>query len=114
MSAVTPGTYDFRVVDAVEKVSKSDNVMIALTIAILVDGEEIGRALDHLVFTKTAGWKIDQFLHSIGQHPGEGVDHDIQCHDILGEEGSVEIGNEEGSKGGTFNTVVRYLAPGGF
>lgn len=82
-----PGDYPFVVVDAREKTSKtSGNAMIQLKLRVAE-----ATILDYLVFTDSAAWKVDQFLRSIGCHPGEGRTVDVITEDLVGQRGMLKV-----------------------
>lgn len=59
-----PGIQKMEVVEAIEKVSKSGNEMIEITL----EAKGGGRVKDYLVFTKKAAFKIRQFLEAAGHN----------------------------------------------
>lgn len=87
-----PGEYSFEVLDAVEKRSKNGNDMIELKIKV---NDTTTVVYDNLVFTERAGWKIDQFLKSVGAHPGEGRVLEVEADNCLGQKGTCTVATEE-------------------
>jgi len=105
---VPPGEYKLRVIDAIEKVSKSKNCMIEVKHQVILhDGTEGPKLFDYLVFEDSCFWKIDQFLKSAGMHPGDGADVDVQAQEIIGWEvvATLKVEEYNGSKN---NKVVSY------
>jgi hypothetical protein len=80
-----PGEYTVRVIEAKEDTSKSGNDMLKLKFRVIKSNGTEGPALfDNLVFTESSLWKVDQFLDACGQHPGEGVDFDLDPQSMVG------------------------------
>lgn len=103
-NAVLPaGDYQFEVVNAEEKRSKAGNDMIELTLSI-----EGSKVYDNLVFTEKAFWKVDQFLKSVGAHPGEGKSIDVEADDCVGQRGTVTLRVGKSDKGNDRNEVDCY------
>jgi hypothetical protein len=98
-----PGEYPFEIVNAEEARSKNGNDMIELTLRI---GES--KVYDNLVFTDRAFWKIDQFLRSIAQHPGEGKSFDVLADDLVGHKGMCKVGMGKTAKGNERNEIDAY------
>lgn len=76
-----PGLQKMEVVEAIEKVSKSGNEMIEITL----EAKGGGRVKDYLVFTKKAAFKIRQFLEAAGRklNTGDSVSlTDSECLDL--------------------------------
>lgn len=83
--------------------------MIKLKLRVLHDDGTEGPALfDYLVFQDSSLWKIDQFLKSAEQHPGEGVEIDLDVNQMIGWEVRALLKIEE-YKGNTNNKVESYL-----
>lgn len=82
---VPPGEYTLRVVEAEEDTSKNGNDMIKLTLVVVKDnGKDGPRLFDYLVFSESSFWKIDTFLKSAGEHPGEGASVDLAAEKCIG------------------------------
>jgi len=109
MQALTPGDYRYRVADLKAGTSKSSGKpMLIVDVDVLSEeGDVIGKAREHIV--QGVDWKRDQFASSIGVWPGEGKPYTLYPADVIGLEGTVTIGNETGSNGGTFNSVVAFV-----
>lgn len=106
---VPPGEYALRVIEATEDTSKGGNDMIKLKLRVLHDDGTEGPALfDYLVFQDSSLWKIDQFLKSAEQHPGEGVEIDLDVNQMIGWEvrGLLKVEDYKGNKN---NKVESYL-----
>ncbi len=106
---VEPGDYRLRVIEATEDTSKSGNDMIKLKLRIMHDDGAEGPVMyDYLVFTDTSYWKIDHFLKSCGQHPGENEELYLDCDEMIGWEceASLKVETFEGQKS---NKVQAYL-----
>jgi hypothetical protein len=101
------GEYPFRVLDAIEKRSKSGNDMIELKIAVGDSAAEEVTVFDYLVFDGKSEWKIDAFLTSCGMHPGEGVEADLNPNEFIGWEGRVRVKVEK-YDGKDQNKVAAY------
>lgn len=106
---VPAGDYPLRVIEATEDTSKGGNDMIKLKLRVLNrDGTEGPALFDYLVFSDNSFWKIDQFLKSCGEHPGEGVDFDLDPQRLVGWECEATLTVEE-YKGQKNNKVAAYL-----
>lgn len=106
---VEPGNYRFRVTEAKEDSSKAGNDMLTLTLRIILpDGKDGPLCIDRLVFIDSCYWKVDAFLKSCGQHPGEGVNVDVNAENVIGWEGEAALIVEtfEGKKS---NKVSAYV-----
>ena len=115
------GDYPFEVDDTKWKKAKSSgNWMIELKLKI-----EESFVWEFLVFSPAAFWKFDQFLKAIGQHPGEGIDVDIQEDDgdvtltvndavwdideLIGRTGNLTLKVGKNDKGEPRNEVVGFI-----
>jgi len=108
---VPAGTYTVRVIEAKEDTSKKGNDMIRLKLRVVLNNGHDGPALyDYLVVSETAGWKIDQFLSAMGQHPGEDADVILDADEMVGWEGEAELSVEE-YNGKKSNKVAEYIIP---
>lgn len=112
---VEPGEYDLRVIEAKQDTSKAGSDMIKLKLRVLKeDGSEGPALFDYLVFTGSSFWKVDSFLKSCGQHPGEGSELDLDPDEMIGWEchASLKVEMYEGNKN---NKIASYLwDDGGF
>lgn len=72
------------------------------------DGSDGPALFDYLVFSESSFWKIDTFLKSAGQHPGEGEEASIDCGACIGWEvrASLKVETFDGKK---LNKVESYL-----
>ena len=106
---VVPGDYQLRVLEAVEDTSKSGNEMIKLKFRILKDDGSDGPILyDYLVFTESSFWKIDHFLKSCGQHPGENEKIELDPDEMIDWlcDATLTVEEYDGRKS---NKVIAYL-----
>lgn len=102
---LTPGEYPFEVIDANEKTSKAGNEMIELQLRV----DDRARVYDNLVFTEGAWWKINQFLESIGEHPGEGKQIDVDVDTLIGMTGRCRIRTGKTMGGNDKNEIEEYI-----
>lgn len=106
---VEAGTYKLRVIEAQEDTSKAGNEIIKLKLRVIMDDGSDGPALfDYLVFSESAGWKIDQFLSACGQHPGEGKEVELDADAMIGWECEAEL-TVESYDGKKSNKVQSYI-----
>ena len=71
---VPAGEYSLTVVEAKEDTSKKGNDQIKMVLKVIrEDGSDGPKLFDYLVFSENCFWKVDAFLKSCGEHPGEGV-----------------------------------------
>lgn len=106
---VPPGDYTLKVLDASDEVSGNGNEMIKMRLGVIHDDGSKGPSLfDYLVFTPKAFFKIDSFLASCGQHPGEGKSYDLEADDVIGWECRAWLKVEE-YDGRKNNKVEAYL-----
>lgn len=111
---VPAGDYRLKVVEASEDTSKAGNDMIKLKLRIVKEDGSNGPALfDYLVFSESSRWKVDAFLMSAGQHPGEGEALSLEADDMIGWEvqATLKVESYDGKKG---NKVEAYLFDEGF
>jgi len=101
------GDYNFVVDDAQERNSKSGNAMIALKLKV-GEAPNDRNVYDYLVFDGKSEWKLGTFLHAIGQHPGVGVEMEIDPNDLVGRSGRAKI-KVELYNGNKSNKVQDYL-----
>jgi hypothetical protein len=104
------GTYEFVVVDAVDKISHAGkNPMIELTLSVKgSNGEEL-RVYDRLVFTANMGWKIDHFRASSGEKVVAGPTN-FDAVDALDRQGKCLLEIEE-YDGRDRNRIKDYIDP---
>ena len=106
---VPENDYDFVVDDAVEKESSKGNPMIELQLDIEHNGHHI-RVFDHLVFTRNAFWKIDDFRFCTGEKLVEGQRVNFEAEDCIGRKGRCHLCVDT-YEGKTRNKVSAYLPP---
>ena len=106
---VPENDYDFVVDDAVEKESSKGNPMIELQLDIEHNGHHI-RVFDHLVFTRNAFWKIDDFRLSTGEKLVDGQKVNIEAEDCIDRKGRCHLVVET-YDGRARNKVAAYLPP---
>jgi hypothetical protein len=106
------GSYDFTVVDAIEKQSQNGNTMIELQL--MVGGSDGGnggiRVFDHLVFTPKSYWKIDAFRIATGEKLTQGQTVSFEAEDCIGRTGKLWL-TVERYEGRNRNKVGEYLDP---
>ena len=108
-TCVPEGEYKLRVLEAKEDTSTAGNDMVKLKLRVVMpDGTDGPALFDHLVFTESALWKLDQFLASAGKHPGEGVPVTLGVNEMIGWE-CVALLEVEAYKGTKNNKVKSYL-----
>ena len=106
---VPAGDYKLRVIEATDDTSKAGNEMVKLKLRIkLKDGTDGPALFDYLVFNDKCFWKVDAFLKSCGEHPGEGVSVDVDPKTIIGWECEANLSLEE-FEGKKSNKVNAYL-----
>lgn len=76
---LTPGIRLMDVVEAVEKISKTGNEMIEITL----EAKSGGRVKDYLVFTTKAAFKIRQFLEAAGRKLETGANVSLTDRECL-------------------------------
>jgi len=103
------GDYDLVVDDAGEKESAKGNPMIELQLAIEHNGIRV-RVFDHLVFTRNAFWKIDDFRFCTGEKLVEGQRVNFEAEDCIGRKGRCHLCVDT-YEGKTRNKVSAYLPP---
>lgn len=102
------GEYNFRVLDAEEKRSKTGNDMIEVKLDVF-KGEESAIVYDYLVFAEKSKWKVDHFLKCVGLLPEEGTNVDISGNDLIGHQGRVKLRIGKTDKNNDRNEVDAYL-----
>jgi hypothetical protein len=107
---IPAGEYDFEVVKAEEKLSKSNNPMIALNLKVFVDGGT--RFCNDWLMTTSAAmeFKFRHFCEATGlldrYDSGQ-----ISAQDIQGVAGKVKIAVKDDEQYGPQNTVKDYIVP---
>jgi hypothetical protein len=111
-SLLSPGTYELAVADAQETQSQAGNPMMELRLRRVNTDGTLGQSVwDRLVLTPKAAWRIDNFLHATGRHPGAGKEIELEGESLIGLTVSAEIEIEE-YKGEKKNKVARYVTAG--
>lgn len=106
---VPEGDYKLRVIEASEDTSKAGNDMIKLKLRIIkADGSDGPAMFDYLVFSESSFWKVDHFLKSCNEHPGEGEEVAIDCNKIIGWTCEATLSLER-YNGKDSNKVTAYL-----
>lgn len=111
---VEPGDYRLRVLEASEDTSKSGNDLIKLKFRVIKDDGTDGPIIyDYLVFTDSSFWKINHFLKSCGQHPGENEQVDLDPDEMIDWicEATLKLEEYDGKK---TNKVAAYLWDDGY
>jgi hypothetical protein len=126
--AVLPkGDYKFEIVDTKWKKSQAGNRMIEMKLCV---GEEpeTANVWENIVFTESAFWKFDQLLKAIGNHPGEGIDVEVDedadgdpilivngvawnIDDFIGQRGELTLKVGKNNKNEDRNEVVGFIWP---
>ena len=105
------GIYDFSVVDAIEKESKTGNSTIELQLLIESPDRKNGvRVFDYLTFVPNSFWKIDAFRIATGEQLVQGQTVDFESEDCIGRTGRVSLTVEK-YEGRSRNKVEEYLDP---
>ena len=105
------GIYDFAVVDAIEKESKTGNSTIELQLLIESADRKNGvRVFDYLTFVPNSFWKIDAFRIATGEQLVQGQTVDFQAEDCVDRSGRVSLTVEK-YEGRSRNKVEEYLPP---
>lgn len=103
------GDYMFTVTEASLKRTKNDDEMITVTLEINW-GDDSFLIWENLVFTKKAGWKILQFMKSLGHQYLDGEKVDVEATDLIGQEGKAAVITEE-YEGKKRNKIANFLEP---
>lgn len=110
-----PGEYSFEIIDAKEKVMEKDGPKLKkgtpqIELKLRVEGPDDTQAtvFDNLYFADSTFWKVDALLKSIGKHPGEGEDIEVDAFELCGEKGSVRIKTGKTQGGQPRNEVDAY------
>jgi len=105
LAIVEPGEYQVKVTSARSELSKSGNEMISLRLCVEGGASEF---FEHLVFTGSGYWKIEQFLTAMGE---EGIDGtEIEASDYTRRTARALVGVED-FKGRPQNKIVKWLPP---
>jgi len=100
-----PGTYEYKVIEALETTSKAGNEMLKIFISLY--GSDGSTVTIHDYLVSTVRWKLKQFAKSCGMlEKLEGGE--LSEMDILNKKGMCEIGLEKTEKG-EFLRVKKYL-----
>jgi len=106
-----PGTYECRIEEAKEAVSKAGNDMIKIRVRLFKpDGTPGPLVWEHLVFVDSAAWKIDQVRASLGFKVVEGEDVEVNPDDLLDRDGVVTV-DEEDVDGRLYNRITDWVLP---
>lgn len=106
---VPPGDYKLKVLDAVDETSSNGNEMITMRMGVIMpDGSKGPSFFERLVFTPKSFYRIDNFLASCGEHPGEGKSRSLEADDVIGWECRARLKVEE-YDGRKNNKVEAYL-----
>ena len=116
---VDPGTYDARIIDANEDVSKQNNQMIVLDIQIESAGPFFGTPLRHyLTFTSKTErfWKRDLIALGWDEFPERGEPFDLEAEELVDRECRIVVVSNPYTDPETSETrpghkVQRLLAP---
>lgn len=103
-----PGTYDFEVVSAEDKISSKGNPMMVVTIKVFVGGGE--RTIKDYLMEKMA-FKLKHFAHAIGMAKAYD-DGGLDPNTLSGCAGKVIIEVQEQDGYGPKNVVDDYVVPG--
>jgi hypothetical protein len=106
---LSEGEYDFEVVDACEKESKTKNDMIELRLS-ASHGTRKVTVIDHLVFVPTSYWKIDAFRECTGEKLIPGAKVLFEADDCIDRKGRVHL-IIDSYNGRSQNKVGEYLKP---
>jgi hypothetical protein len=101
------GAYPFIVRNAEDVTSANGNEMIRLTLEV----NNAVQIVDHLVFVRSAYWKIDQFRVCTGEVLGAaGSNASLEADDCIARKGAVFVGVEQWD-GRNRNKITEYLDP---
>jgi len=87
-TVINEGTVDYRVHNALEKVSKSGNEMINLILKVRDEAGNTDYVHDYLVSNDKAKWKIKQFCNSNQLEFEDGV---LAPDDCIGQRGTCDV-----------------------
>lgn len=82
------GTYDFEIVEAKDKVSKSNNEMIELKVAIYDENGSARFIFDYLLESVAYKLRHAAYACGLGAHYENGV---LSAHDFVGKSGQAEV-----------------------
>ena len=107
-----PGEYPVEVVDATEGKTAQDGPKLKagtpkIDLKLRVNDE--ATVYDNLFFSTNTNWKVDAFLKSIGTHPGEGNEIEIDAFDLVGARGMVRVTKGKTKAGQPKNEVGGYI-----
>ncbi len=88
---IPEGEYDFIVQDAEEKMSKTGNQYVSLTISVLVNGKQRNLKYQTISFAPKALWRLKQFCTATNMKPPR------EAEQFLGVEGKCYV--KEGDNG---------------
>lgn len=100
------GEYRAEIIKAILKPAKSGNQMIELWLRL----PKGGLAIDNLVFTPSAYWKIDQFREALGEVILPGEEIDINPSELMNRKPWVSVKTEV-YEGKPRNKIGAYLPP---
>lgn len=109
-----PGEYSFEIMDATEgKMEKDGSKLKAGTpkieLKLRIDtGDGEVTVYDNLYFAEATFWKVDALLKSIGKHPGEGENIEIDAFELCSEKGTCRIKTGKTQGGNPKNEVEAY------
>lgn len=93
-----PGVYDFEVMEATKKTSKSNYPMIELKLKVWGDDGRIYSMFDWLLPThRKMAWKIKHFWESVGQ--AANYNGQLSAKELIGKTGKVRTKIEQDNKG---------------
>jgi hypothetical protein len=91
-----PGKYMYKVQDVKERTSKKGDPQFLMSLCITDhDGMTEVRGTEFLTFSDAAYWNVEDFLRSIGRHPGDGIGMDLEPGMLQGESGTAIFGIRE-------------------
>ena len=100
---VPPGKYEFRVMEAEEKVFKTGNEGVSVKIAVEVSESRDITNYANFAYTKGALWRLEQFMTAVGLD----FAHPPAVHELIGLRGRVDL-EDTGEK---YLSVKEWLAP---
>ena len=109
---IPDGEYNFTVIGANEKTSKSGNAMIELELQFDIGGGNVIKVYDRLVSTPKALWRIRSFCAGAGRDFTAGALDDQECIGMPGR-AKLVLG-EKNEKGKRYMQVENYVPRAGF
>lgn len=103
-------SYDFEVMGAVDKVSKSGNEMIEMRVSVYSQDGEVKTIKDWLVDGIASAFKVRNFAHSIEMIP-EYEAGELTADSILGRTGRCKVGVKKDGDFPEKNVILDYLKP---